>query len=181
MAKKEVQDYLAKVEKSRERADGAELAAKLFTGITAGVTMFAGLMGAAGEVSAEIGYNFLKEDVVINSNFDAEVVSKRNALVDQLTAGTISMEDYNAGMDNLYSRDAVVDFAKRSGDERLENLASSYESTKDMGDTVTREGIPTMLAFTGAGAAAWTVSEIIKRKYDRKIREYKTQQENEGM
>ena len=181
MANKDVQSYIENVERNRERADGAELAAKIFTGITVGVTAFAGLMGATGEISAEIGYNHLKNDVSIHGEFDAETQAKRNALIDALTANTISMEEYNAGMSNLYSRETIVDFAKRSGDKRLENLAKSYESTKDMGDTVTQEGIPTMLAFAGAGAAAWTVTDAIRRKYDRILREYKAQHENEGM
>ena len=181
MANKDVQTYLEDVEKKRNNADTAEMAAKLFTGITAGVTLFAGLMGATGEVSAEIGYKHLRNDVVISSSFNEEVSTKRNALIDALSTNSITMEEYNAGMKDLYSRDAIVDFAKRSGDDRLESLAKSYVLTKDMGDTVTKEGIPTMLAFTAAGAAGWTVTDAIRRKYDRIIREYKAEHENEGM
>ena len=181
MANKEVESYLENVEKKRERADGAELAAKLFTGITAGVTLFAGLMGVTGEVSADIGYKHLYNDVVIHGTYDAAAQAKKNDLYNQLASGTISLEAYNAGVENLYSRDAVIDYAKNSDDKRIVNLAKSYESTKDMGDTVTREGIPTMLAFTGAGAAAWTVTDAIRRKYDGILRAYKEEHESEGM
>ncbi len=181
MANKKVQTYLEEVESKRNSADTAELAAKVFTGITAGVTLFAGLMGATGEVSAEIGYKHLYNDVVINGSFDAEAFAKRNELIDSFTSGAISQEEYDAGIANLYSREAVVDYAKNSQDKRISNLAKSYESTKDMGDIVTKEGIPTMLAFTTAGAAAWTVTDAIRRKYDRILREYKKEHENEGM
>ena len=181
MANKDVQTYLEDVEKKRERADGAELAAKIMAGMTAGMTLFTGLMGVTGEVSAEIGYKHLHNDVVINGEFDAETQAKRNALVDALASNSISMEEYNAGIDNLYSRETVLDFAKRSGDDRLENLASSYESTKQMGDTVTKEGLPTMLAFVGTSAAAWFTTDAIRRKYDRILRAYKAEHENEGM
>ena len=181
MANKDVQTYLEDVEKKRNNTDTAEMAAKLFTGITAGVTLFAGLMGATGEVSAEIGYKHLHNDVVISSSFNEEVATKRNALIDALSTNSITMEEYNAGVANLESRDAVLDYAARSGDTRLENLAKSYVSTKDMGDTVTKEGIPTMLAFTAAGAASWAVTDAIRRKYDRVLRAYKEEHENEGM
>ena len=181
MAKKEAISYMEQLEKSRNIANDVNLGTAIFAGISAGMVATAAIMGGAAAVSTQMGVDFLTRDVKSDVAFDKGVTEKKFALTDDLQAGKITLEEYNAAMDQLYSRDAIMSYAKESGTEHMKSLAASIESTDEMADTLIKKGVPRMSAVMLApGAVAYTVSEMIRRKYDRKLRELK-EKENEGM
>ena len=177
MAKKEAISYMEQLEKNRNVANEVNLGTAMFAGISAGMVAIAGIMGGAAEISTTIGMNHLTAEVREMGSY----MDERNALMDKFTQGQISKAEFDAGIKALDSRESMLSHAKASGNERVATLAESIESTDEMGDTLLKLGVPRMSAVMLApGAAAWTVSEMIKRKYDRKLRELKAQ-ENEGM
>ena len=181
MANKEVVNYIESVEKKRNVANEVNLGTAIFAGISAGMVATAAIMGGAAAVSTQMGVDFLTRDVKADVAFDKGVTEKRFALTDDLQAGKITIEEYNAAIDQLYSKGAVMSYAKESGTDHMKTLAASIESTDEMADTLIKKGVPRMSAVMLApGAVAYTVSEMIRRKYDRKLKELKAQ-ENEGM
>ena len=149
----------------------------MFAGISAGMVAIAGVMGGAAELSTTIGMNNVAAEVREMGSY----MEERNSIIDSFTAGQITKAEYDARLKALDSKESILSHAKASGDERVVTLAQSIEETDEMGDTLLKLGVPRMSAVMLApGAAAWTVSEMLKRKYDRKLRELKAQ-ENEGM
>ena len=177
MAKKEVIDYIEKVEKQKHIASEVNLGAAMFAGISAGMVAIAGVMGGAAELSTTIGMNNIAGEVREMGSY----MEERNSIIDSFTTGQITKAEYDARLKALDSKESILSHAKTSGDEKMVTLAKSIEETDEMGDTLLKLGVPRMSAVMLApGAAAWTVSEMLKRKYDRKLRELKAN-ENEGM
>ena len=180
MAKKAVRSYLENLEKKFEDVSEINYGALMLAGIGGGATIMAGVIGGTGAIAAEIGYNALETQIVDSESFTAMNFDRRNAIIDDFTSGKITHEEYQARLDALYSREAVVDYAKNSGDTKLAQTANSYEKSKDMGDVVLSRGVPVMASFLGIGAAEYGISEYLRRKYERKILDYKAQMEAEG-
>ena len=177
MAKKEVIDYIEKVEKQKHIASEVNLGAAMFAGISAGMVAIAGVMGGAAELSTTIGMNNIAGEVREMGSY----MEERNSIIDSFTTGQITKAEYDARLKALDSKESILSHAKTSGDEKMVTLAQSIEESDEMGDTLLKLGVPRMSAVMLApGAAAWTVSEMLKRKYDRKLRELKAN-ENEGM
>lgn len=82
-------------------------------------------------------------------------------------------------LDALYSRESVVDYAKNSGNTTLAQTANSYEKSKDMGDVVLGTGAPMMAGLFGVGAVEYGITELFRKKNERKILDYKDQLETE--
>ena len=178
MAKKEVRSYLENLEKKYRDIEEINFGALMLAGIGGGATIMAGVIGGTGAIAANIGYHSLETQVVDSESFEAMNIDKRNAIIDDFTTGKISYTEYQSKLDALYSREAVVDYAKNSGNTQLAQTANSYEKSKDMGDTVLSRGVPMMASFIGIGALEYGVSEYFRRKYERRILEYKAAQES---
>ena len=177
MAKKEVCSYLEELEKKRNNAIDFNYGALLLAGIGGAATIMTGVIGGTGAIAANIGYDIVERQVVDSESFEAMNFDKRNAIVDDFSMGKISYDEYQARLNALYSKEAIVDYAKNSGNHHLAQTANSYEKSKDLGDTVLGKGVPTMASFLGMGLAGCGISEYLRRKYERRILEYKAQQE----
>lgn len=175
MSKKEVKSYLEELEKKHSNVSEINYGALLLAGVGAGATIVSGMIGGMGAISAEIGYHALETQVVDSESFEAMNIERRNAIIDDLTSGKISHEEYQSRLDALYSREAVIDYAKNSGNTTLAQTANAYKKSKDMGDVVLGTGAPMMAGFFGVGLAEFGITEYIRRKYERKILAYKAQ------
>ena len=169
--------YLETLEKKRNVANDFRTGTAMFAGISAGMVAVAGVMGGAAAVSTDIGLNHLTSEVREMGSY----MEERNKLIDAFSIGQISEAEYKDGLSKLDSMESVVAYGKTSTETRVVALADSVESTDEMAETLIKKGVPRMSAVMLApGAVAYTVSEAIKRKYDRLLREAKAQ-ENEGL
>ena len=180
MAKRAVMTYLERLERNRADAEEVNYGALILAGIGGAATITAGLIGGTGAIAANIGYNAIENQVLSSETFEATNYEKRNAIVDDFAAGKISFDEYQARLEALYSKSAVVDFAKNSGDADLAQTAKAYEQSRDLGKSVLCGGVPVMAGFFGVGVAEYGISDYLKKKYERRIAEYKARQGLEG-
>lgn len=171
----EVQDYLCDLEKKKDKAESVLAGTMLFTTIAAGISSIAAVMGVTAHCCAEMAFKDISRDVVDSNNFQNEIVLKKQELEDRYHLGNITFEEYASGKDRLYSREAIIDYATQ--DSEFKSFADAYQQSRDCADVTLGKGMPTVLGITGVGAAATTVSAIIKRRYDRIINEYKSKEE----
>ena len=177
MAKKEVVNYLESLEKKCSVANDFRTGTAMFAGLSAGMVAIAGVMGVTADLSTTIGMNNLAGEVREMGSY----IEARNKLINDLSSGKIDYATYTASMNALESNEGILNHAKTHGNKDQQNFAESIVSTEEMADTLLGKGVPRMSAVMLApGAVAYTVSEAIKRKYDRLLREAKAK-DVEGM
>lgn len=177
MAKKEVKSYLENLEKKKEISKNFCMGTALFTGISVTGALVAGMMGGSAYLTEKLTADDIKDMIVSTDGFEGSIADKKAEIQNDFINGQLSEEDYHSQIDSLYSMSHAIQYAKVSGDDTLEGIVANYEKTQDMKTTVIKEGIPTMCAFAGAGLVGLSISEVIRRRYERKIAEYKASQE----
>jgi len=169
---KEVKTYLQKIENKKNKAATVFEGSMIYTGCMTGMAVIAAGMGFLGAVSGEIALNEMREAVYQSGEFEQSIAKKSAQLVDDLANGKITLEEYKARSENLYSAEEVVDFA--SENEQLDSMVNAYTDAKELSEGTLMRGAPLFLASAVPGAATLTVAEILRRKYDRILKESKS-------
>lgn len=142
---------------------GTALAAVLFGGC---LLMSAG-MGGVAKLTADASMNHSVKDVYSSEDFQKSIDDRFVQLVNDLDAGKISQEEFDAGYNELYSIAEVIEYSKTANDKDLSQLVSAYQNTKEMGDTMFSRAVPWFAGMTALSAGAAAVSKSFEKKYKR--------------
>ena len=141
-------------------------------GITLGMALMASLMGGAAELVSNLSMNHTAQVVFASEDYQLAIRNEQYRLLDELTAGKISVEEYNEAVNNLKTIEGVIEYSKTASDEELASIVKSYEESQEMADTMFKKGVPTFAAgtaisagITGVGMAA---SKSKKKKEESK-------------
>ena len=167
---KKNRDDVSVLKKKSERAYQASYAGVLLAGIFGGCLVFSGLMGGVAHLTADASMNYSVKEVYDSKEFQQSIEERLYQLADDYNAGRISAEEYNAGFNELYSIAEVVEYSKTANDEELKTLVDSYESTKEMGETMFTRAVPWFSGMTAASAGAYAVANAFDKKYKREAK-----------
>ncbi|MBE5738912.1 MAG: hypothetical protein E7354_04220 [Clostridiales bacterium] len=179
MAKKEVCDYLKKLEKKSDRIDRFQEASTIVAGIAGAGAVISLICGGAAGAMTCLTENIYAPEVIESGDFELSIMERRNSLIDALASGEISYEEFKSGYENLYSPAEAMQYASTADDPSMQAMAKSYYKTKDFGETTLKKAFPLMAGLSVAGTGAYWVTETIKSRYDRKIREAIDSQDKE--
>jgi len=174
---KEIQEYLKNLEKKKEKAEMFLLGGVLCTTIMAGVSSVTSISGLVASGSAEIAYKDIRKEVLASPSFQNEIALKEKELNDYYHAGKMTIDEYNSGKKELYSRDSILEYADK--DQDLVDDVASYRKSKEYADVSLEKAVPKMLEGFGVGVGATTVSAVIRRRYDRILNETTKKAERE--
>lgn len=167
MKKNREKSYVTKESKQIkkvQRSNDLFEALTLFGGITCAFAIVAALMGGAAELTANLTMNEKAQEVYASEAFQSATKEKLDKLSDELVAGKISIEEYNAACDALYSPESIINFSKTAGDKDLTGFVESYNESKDLAEKTFTKGLPifagtTAIAAVGAGMAHSTAKK----------------------
>ncbi len=160
-----------KENKKTSFAEGLTEAGLMFGGITLGMVLMATLMGGASEVVSNLSMNHTAETIFASEDYQLAIRDEQYRLVDELTAGKISVEEYNEAVNNLKTIEGVIEYSKTASDEELASIVKSYQESQEMVDTMFKKGVPTFAAGTAIGAGiagVGVVAEKAKKKKESK-------------
>ena len=149
-------------------AEGLVEAGLMFGGITLGMALMASLMGGAAEVVSNISMNHTAETIFASEDYQLAIRDEQYRLVDELTAGKISIEEYNEAVNNLKTIEGVIEYSKTASDEELASIVKSYEESQEMADTMFKKGVPTFAAGTAIGAGITGVGVLAGKSKKKK-------------
>ena len=168
--KKERED-ISVLKKRSERAYNAFYGTALTAAIFGSCLLLSAGMGGVARLTADLSMNHSVKEIYASEDFQKAIDERFVQLVSDLDSGKISQEEFDAGYNELYSIAEVIKYSKTAGNEELSQLVSSYENTKEMGDTMFSRAVPWFSGMTAlsAGAAAVSNATYKKRKREEKF------------
>ena len=161
---KERNKIVKKINILNEVFDGSILCGSLLAAFAA-VTL---TIGAVAGVTSNLSMQE-KADAIYESNEYQVIASEGIARLDEkLANGEISQEEYNEGIDAIYSIPAVVEYAEKADDAELRTFVESYKSSQDVADAALGTGLP---IFGGSAAAVLGCAALAGKSMKKKKNE----------
>lgn len=152
----------------------------MFGGILSGFALIALLMGGAAEITADLSMNEKAQAIYETAEYQSIANEGLDRLDNKLANGEISKEQYDEGIDALYSIPEVIKFAENADDEELNSFIDSYNESKQLSKDVLGKGLPifgTMSVVSFAGAAvAGNAAKKARKEYEEAGGTYDVQQ-----
>ena len=155
------------LKKRSERAYNAFYGTALAAALFGGCLLISAGMGGVAHLTADAAMNHSVKEVYKTEDFQKAIDERFVQLVNDLDSGKISQAEFDAGYNELYSIAEVIEYLKTAGDEKLSQLVSSYESTKEMGETMFSRAVPWFSGMTALSAGAAAVSNVAYKKRKR--------------
>lgn len=157
-----------KENKKTSFAEGLTEAGLIFGGITLGMALMASLMGGTAEVVSNLSMNHTAQTIFASEDYQLAIRDEQYRLVDELTSGKISIDEYNEAVNNLRTIESVIEYSKTASDEELAAIVKSYEESQKMADTMFKKGVPTFAAGTAIGAGITGVGVLAGKSKKKK-------------
>ncbi len=138
----------------------------LFGGIVGGFAAVALLMGGAAELTANLTMQATAQDVYQSSGYQIFAEEGLTQLDKKLAEGQISQDEYNEGVDALYSIPEVIRYAETATDEELLSFMDSYNESKELSKAVFTKGFP----IFGSTSAVCLAGAAVAGKASKKAR-----------
>lgn len=145
-------------------AEGLTEAGLMFGGITLGMALMASLIGGTAEVVSNLSMNHTAQTIFASEDYQLAIRDEQYRLLDELTAGKISVDEYNEAVNNLRTIESVIEYSKTASNEELASIVKSYEESQEMADTLFKKGVPTFAAGTAIGAGVAGVGALASKK-----------------
>lgn len=168
MNKKEV-EILEQLKSKRDDCEAIEGATFVMSSVLAVATGVAGLVGVTSANMAKVSRERIVDAVSESVEYQDAITNEDKLLVSALLNGEISISEYNARKSILHSDKYAIEFAKGSKDEKFVNMLNSYRSNTEIAEGALKRGLPTLVGFTATTSTAFAISEILRRKYEKKI------------
>ena len=158
---KEQNKMRKKIKVLNEIFDGSVFCGAMLGGFTAITLIIGGVAGVTSKMSMQAKANEIYESAEYQM-----VASEGISVLDQkLANGEIGQNEYDEGIDAIYSIPAVLDYAAKADDAELASFVKSYSETKEMADVTLKTGL---LTFGTSSAAMLGCAAVAKKAAKKK-------------
>lgn len=147
--------------------DSAAFCGSLLAGFAA-ITL---TIGAVAGITSNMSMQEKANEIYESAEYQAIASEGISRLDQKLANGEISNEQYEEGIDAIYSIPAVLDYAEKADDAELARFVNSYEDTKEVADVALGTGFPIFGASTAAVLGCAVAAKKAIKKKEHKLEE----------